>query len=107
MSHKDSAKSFLRLVVARKIHEAYTTYVAKDMRHHNPWFAGDAGSLEKAMEENHAKHPQTVIDIKQVLEDGNLVTVHSHIRIEPGEPGFATVHIFRFDGDRIVEMWDI
>jgi predicted SnoaL-like aldol condensation-catalyzing enzyme len=106
-SHKDSAKSFLQLVVARKIHDAYATYVAKEMRHHNPWFAGDAVSLEKAMEENHSKNPHTVIDIKRVLEDGNFVTVHSHIRMQPDEPGFATVHIFRFEGDRIVELWDI
>ena len=71
-SKKEAAISFLRLVVARKIREAYATYAAKDMRHHNPWFAGDAASLEKGMEENHAKFPNTTIDIKRALETETL-----------------------------------
>lgn len=99
--------SFLRLVVAGKIREAYATYVSPDMRHHNMAFAGDAASLEKAMEENHVKCPNKILDVKRALEDGDLVAVHSHIRLRAVEPGFAAVHIFRFEGDRIVEMWDM
>jgi predicted SnoaL-like aldol condensation-catalyzing enzyme len=31
----------------------------------------------------------------------------SHVRQNPDDPGAALVHIFRFEGDRIVELWDI
>ena len=55
-SRKEAAVSFLRLVVAGKIREAYAAYVRPDMRHHNMAFRGDAASLEKAMEENHAQY---------------------------------------------------
>lgn len=106
-TNKEAAISFLRHVVSGKIREAYATYVAKDMRHHNMMFAGDAASLEKAMEENHSQFPSKVIEVKRALEDGDLVAVHSHVRLRANEPGFATVHIFRFEGHRIVEMWDI
>jgi predicted SnoaL-like aldol condensation-catalyzing enzyme len=27
--------------------------------------------------------------------------------MNPGESGVAVVHIFRFQGDRIAELWDI
>ena len=107
ISHKDAAISFLQLVVAGKIREAYATYVARDMRHHNMAFAGDAASLEKAMEENHSLFPHKVLDVKRALEEGDLVAVHSHVRLRAIEPGFAAVHIFRFAGDRIIEVWDI
>lgn len=107
ISHKAAALSFLQLVAARKIREAYATYVAREMRHHNPWYAGDAASLERGMEEAHTMHPHTVVDVKRAIEDGDLVAVHSHVRMSADEPGFATAHIFRFDRDRIVEMWDI
>jgi len=107
ISHKDAAISFLQLVVAGKIREAYATYVAQDMRHHNLAFAGDATSLEKAMEENHSLFPHKVLDVKRALEEGEFVAVHSHVRLRATEPGFAAVHIFRFDGDRIIEMWDL
>jgi len=33
--------------------------------------------------------------------------VHSHIRQHAEDPGAAAVHLFRFDGGRIVELWDI
>jgi predicted SnoaL-like aldol condensation-catalyzing enzyme len=35
-----------------------------------------------------------------------MVAVHSHIVLRPGEAGVAAVHIFRFEGDQIVEIWD-
>jgi predicted SnoaL-like aldol condensation-catalyzing enzyme len=106
-SKKDAAISFLRLVVTGKIREAYALYVGPDMRHHNMAFAGDAASLEKAMVENHSLFPHKVLDVKQALEDGDLVAVHSHVRLQAAESGFAAIHLFRFDGDRIVEMWDV
>ena len=31
----------------------------------------------------------------------------AHVRHRPGEPGIAVVHIFRFEGDRIAELWDV
>lgn len=106
-SNKNAAISFLRLVVAGKIREAYTKHVGPEMQHHNMAFAGDATSLEKAMEENHSLHPHKILEVKRALEDGDLVAVHSRVRLQPGTSGFAAVHIFRFDGDRIIEMWDI
>jgi predicted SnoaL-like aldol condensation-catalyzing enzyme len=106
-SHKNAAISFLHFIVAGKIREAYATYTAKEMRHHNTEFAGDAASLEKAMEVNHSQYPHKIIDIKHALEDDDLVAVHSHVRMRTEEPGIAVVHFFRFEDDRIIEMWDI
>ncbi len=104
---KENAVSFLRLVVAGKIRDAYARYAREDMRHHNPAFAGDARSLEKGMLENHALFPHKVLDIRHTIEDGEIVAVHSHIQLRPGEAGIGAVHIFRFEGDGIAELWDI
>ena len=59
------------------------------------------------MEENAAHFPHKAIEIKRVLADGDLVAVHAHVRLNPGDPGVATIHLFRFEGDRIVELWDV
>ena len=104
--HKQAAVSFLRMVAAGEISKAYATYVSPTMRHHNAYYPGDAKSLQKGMEENHAKFPHKILDIKQTIGDGDLVAVHSHIRMQPQDLGAAVVHIFRFEQDRIVEMWD-
>jgi len=106
-AHKDTALSFLREVIDGKIRDAYAKYLSPELRHHNPAFAGDALSLERAMQENHALFPDKTIDVKHVLEDGDLVAVHSNVRMNPDQDGYAVVHLFRFEGDRIAEMWDI
>ncbi len=45
--------------------------------------------------------------MQRALEDGDLVAVHSRVRLKPGEPGIAIVHIFRFEGDLVAELWDV
>jgi len=106
-AHREFALSFLRAASSGSVREAYQKYVAPDFRHHNPYFAGDAESLMRGMEENAAKFPDKVLDIKRALEDGGFVAVHSHVRLKPGDLGVALVHLFRFQGDRIVELWDL
>ena len=104
---KQAAISFLQLASSGKVQEAYRTYVGEAFRHHNPFFQGHAKALMTAMGENAAQHPDMVFDVLRVLEDGDLVAVHSHVMLKPGDRGIATVHIFRFEGDRIVELWDV
>ena len=104
---KETAMDFLRLVASGKVREAYDKHVGPEFRHHNPFFRSDARSLRAAMEENAAQNPDKVLDIKRALQDGDLVAVHSHVRQHPGDRGGAVVHIFRFEGDRIAELWDV
>ena len=106
-SYKDAATEFLTMVAAGNVREAYGKHVAANFRHHNPSFRGDAASLMAAMEENAAKNPDKSFEIKLALQEGDLVAVFSRVRQKPADPGGAVVHIFRFQGDRISEFWDI
>lgn len=106
-SHKDAAREFMTLVASGNVREAYHKHVGANFRHHNPGFRGDAASLMAAMEENGAKNPDKRLEIQLVLEEGDLVAIFSRMRQKPGDPGGALVHIFRFQGDRISELWDI
>ena len=107
-THKQAAIDFLNLGIAGKIREAYERYISKDFIHHNINFEGDRESLLIAMEESHAMYPSKVMVIKNVLQDGDLVAVHSHVRMQPDySPGIALVHIFRFKGRKVVELWDL
>src|SRR5262245_57264873 len=106
-SRKEAAVSFLKLAAAGKVAEAYDAHIGPDLRHHNVYFPGDAASLRKAMEENAVQSPDKVLEVQRALEDGDLVAVHSRIRPNPDHRGYAVVHLFRFAGGRIVEMWDV
>jgi predicted SnoaL-like aldol condensation-catalyzing enzyme len=59
------------------------------------------------MTENATKFPNKVFAVHHALEDRDLVAVHSRVRLRPDEPGMAVVHIFRFDANRIAEIWDV
>jgi predicted SnoaL-like aldol condensation-catalyzing enzyme len=106
-SLKDAATDFVRLAASGKVREAYNRHVGPDFRHHNPYFRGDAESLAAGMEENARKMPNKVCEIQRALEDGDLVAVHSHVRMQPQDRGIAVVHLFRFERGRIAELWDI
>lgn len=107
MDKKQTAVSFLTLVVSGKIQEAYDKHIRPNFHHHNPYFRGNRESLLAGMEEAEAQFPNKVFAIQHVLEDGDLVAVHSRLRLKPDMQEMATVHIVRFEGDRIVEMWDV
>src|SRR3989344_4235450 len=104
--HKHAAVQFLRLVVARKIDEAYQTYIDADRKHHNAYFPASFAALKQGMIDAHTQFPNTQLVIKNVLGDGDLVAVHSHVIHKPGDLGVAVMHLFRFQNDKIVEMWD-
>jgi predicted SnoaL-like aldol condensation-catalyzing enzyme len=104
---KDAAVEFMSLVASGKVQEAYDRHVGPDFRHHNPYFHGDAQSLRSAMAENAAKNPNKKLDVQFALEEGDRVAVFSRIRQNAADLGGAAVHIFRFDGHRIAELWDV
>ena len=106
-SRKEKAVSFLQQVASGEVREAYRRYIGMEFRHHNPYFRGDVDSLMLAMEENAAKNPQKIFEVKRVIEEGDLVAVHSHVKQKPEDLGGAVVHIFRFHNELIVELWDV
>lgn len=105
-SNKDIAVSFLKNAATGKLDDAYS-HVSPNFRHHNPYFKGDAESLKTGMAEASKKFPNTSFEVQHVLEENDLVAVHSRVRHSSETPEIAVVHIFRFEGGQIAELWDI
>ena len=107
MTLKDIAKDFLTLCAFGNPREAFKLYVANNFKHHNPYFKGDADSLMIAMEESSKDSPNEIFEIKQTLQDGDLVALHSYIKQGENNLEFAVVHILKFDNFKIIDAWDI
>jgi predicted SnoaL-like aldol condensation-catalyzing enzyme len=105
MTKKEIAKSFLKLVGFGQVQEAFQKLVSENFIHHNQYFKGDRESLIIALEEAHKTEPNTFLDIKNCYEDGEIIITHSHVGKE--DLSVAVVHIFRFENDKIVELWDL
>ena len=105
--NKTIAQEFLQLTAIGDSRKAFALYVGKEFKHHNVYFKGDAETLMVAMEESAKANPDRIFEIQRALEDGNLVAVHSRVRQNPSDLGVALIHVFRFEIDKIVELWDL
>src|SRR5512143_2884788 len=104
---KKAAVEFLGMAASGKAAEAAGRFLAPGGRHHNVYFPAGWDPLVKGMLDASRNSPGTRLDVKHVLCEGDLVAVHSHVVHKKGEKGISVVHIFRFEGERIAEMWDI
>jgi predicted SnoaL-like aldol condensation-catalyzing enzyme len=107
LAHKQAAVEFLQLIVAGQIDEAYQKYVDTQGKHHNPFFEAGFPALKKAMIEDQTQFPNKQLTVKKVIGDDDFVAVLSHIVMKPNEKAYGTVNIFRFQGEKIVELWDL
>lgn len=107
MTRKEIAVSFLEHAARGDLKRTFADDVSPTFVHHNPHFPSDGASLRAAMEENARNNPGKVLKVQRALEDGALVAVHSHVRHNAQERGYALVHIFRFEGAKIAELWDV
>jgi predicted SnoaL-like aldol condensation-catalyzing enzyme len=105
--NKEAAISFLKMASSGDVREAYSKFVGPRFKHHNPYFEGSAETLMAGMEENARDNPNKTLDVKRAIAEGDLVVVHSHVRLKPEDRGGAVVHLFRFEEGRIVELWDL
>ncbi len=107
-ANRSTALDFLRLAgVEGRPSEAYARHVADDFRHHNPAFPAGREALLAGMEAAAKDAPLRSLDVKHVLADGDLVAVHSRIRLAAKDQELAVVHLFRFAHGKIAEFWDV
>jgi predicted SnoaL-like aldol condensation-catalyzing enzyme len=104
--NKEYAVKFLKLASSGNVDEAYGRFASPTGKHHSPYFAAGFDNLKKGMEENYQQFPDKQLNIKHITGDEDMVAVHSHVILKPGDLGVATLHLFRFVDGKIVELWD-
>lgn len=107
IDNKSKAVSFLTLASSGKVNKAFAEFVGSGFKHHNPFFNGTVEALQAGMEENARQNPNKIMEVKRVIAENDIVVTHSHVRQNPEALGAAVVHIFRFEDEKIVELWDL
>lgn len=105
---KEVVRSFLKMAERGSYQEAYHQFIAPEFKHHNVYFKGDRESLLNAMQESAKESPNEKIEVKQIFEDGETVITHSQVlRKDQSLQPIVVIHIWKFKGDKIVELWDV
>ena len=51
--------------------------------------------------------PHLHLEIKRVIAENDMVVTHSHLVLNPGQPGRALADFFRLEEGKVVEHWDV
>ena len=75
---------------------------------HSPGIANGLEALLQLIEEFDRESPGYAVQVKRVIAEGDLCFAHCHYTFGAGDArGKAIAELFRFEGDAIVEHWDV
>lgn len=87
--------------------DAVEKYVGKTYKQHNPMAADGPGPFVDFVKGFTKQFPKLRVDFKRFIAEDDLVAVHSHFVREPGDRGVAAMDMFRVEGGKVVEHWDV
>lgn len=106
-ANKKVVVDFYEKAINQKDFEAASKYFGNRYVQHNPGAADGPEGLKAFLGFLKEKFPQSRSEIKRVFADGDYVILHVHAVREPGTRGSAIVDIFKLEGGKIVEHWDV
>lgn len=106
--NKRTALAFVDMLInQRKPQQAADRYLGPRYIQHNPQIGNGKAALVAWATGFEATFPQLKVAPKRALADGDLVVVHSHMTLFPGDRGTAVTDIVRLEKGKIVEHWDV
>lgn len=87
--------------------EAAKRYLGDKYIQHNPHVPNGAEAFYGYFERYFKEQPKARVVIKRVIADGDLVALHLNSKRDDKDRGRAVVDIFRVEGGKIVEHWDV
>jgi predicted SnoaL-like aldol condensation-catalyzing enzyme len=91
----------------KKVRLAFETWVDPGYIQHNPMAKTGRDAAIGFLEPFYASAPGLSNEIKRIIADGDLVAVHTWVRMSPQDRGFAVVDILRVKGCKVMEHWDV
>ena len=90
----------------KKVAQAFKKYATPGYIQHSPLATDVQGTIDflQAYLDGTPGHGW---ELKRVLADGELVALHIHSWSGPEDPGRAIVDIFRVEGGRVAEHWEV
>jgi predicted SnoaL-like aldol condensation-catalyzing enzyme len=106
-ANKSTVMAFYEAAINRKDFEAAANFIGARYVQHNPLIADGIDGFQTFVGYLRQTFPKLRAEIKRIFADGDFVIVHTHGIREPGQRGSAIVDIFRLEGGKIVEHWDV
>ena len=106
-ANKRTVMAFYQAAINGKDFDAAAKFIGARYVQHNPLIADGIDGFKTFVGYLQQTFPKLRAEIKRIFADGDFVIVHTHGVREPGQRGSAIVDIFRLEGGKIVEHWDV
>ena len=106
-ANKKVVLDFYEKAINQKNFEAAAVHFGPRYTQHNPNAADGPEGLKAFLGFLREKFPASRSEVKRVFAEGEYVILHVHAVREPGTRGSAIVDIFKLEGGKIVEHWDV
>jgi predicted SnoaL-like aldol condensation-catalyzing enzyme len=105
--NKKTVLAFYQAAINDKDFEAASVYMGQDYIQHNPMAATGPEGLKAFLEFAREETPGFKVEFKRAFADGDYVIIHAHATNGPEDRGSAVMDIFRLEGGKVVEHWDV
>ena len=106
-SARDIVLAFYEAALNEKDAEKAAQFLGDTYLQHNPMITDGPEAFLRFVRFRGERFPDSHSDIKRVIAEGDLVALHIHSVLVPGTLGRAIVDIFRVEGGKVVEHWDV
>lgn len=106
-NNKRIIMEFYENVVNRRDFAAAAKYLGSTYIQHRADSEDGIDGLKVFMTRMRERYPRLHADVKRVFVDGDFVILQVHVVREPGDRGSKHIDIFRLEGGKPVEHWDV
>ena len=108
MSPREVVEQFIETFYRKKnVRKAFEDWVHPDYIQHKPSLPDGREPVIEFLERLLERFPNRTFTIHRIIASDDLVAVHYHSQASQEDRGFAVVDIFRVEGCRMVEHWDV
>ncbi|HEY1772966.1 MAG TPA: nuclear transport factor 2 family protein [Gammaproteobacteria bacterium] len=107
LSNKDIVLAFYEAGLNEKDYPKASQYLGTTYKQHNPRAEEGPEGFRHFIERLKANAPTSHSEVVRAFSDGDFVILHVHKTQNAQDRGQAIVDIFRLDGGKIVEHWDV
>ena len=105
--NKATVIAFYNAAINDKDFDAASRYLGDKYIQHNPLAADGPEGLKAFLDFAKENLGTFKVEIKQAFADGDYVILHVHAKRNPEDRGSAVMDIFRLEGGKVVEHWDV
>ena len=95
------------MINQRRPEDAISKYLGDTYIQHEPGLADGAEGCLKSHQDMLKEYPDLRLEIKRMIAEGDLITLHLHLIRNEGDRGLAVIDIFRLDNNKLVEHWNV